>query len=163
MLKKLIGAYRTTSEPPVLQKLRLYYAKYVPSDKRANARLLSKVLGIANVSRHGADTIRTEAAEFLLDKDPTYIRGLPGHRDAPEAPFIRRGPPPWDTKFSLLLDKLLTKEVLREFRFVISNRAHAMAPPSRVDAQPARKPGLRLGGSEQLTGRRQRQQSPIAG
>ena len=133
MLQELLGAYR--SEPPVLQKLRLHYEKYVPSDKRVNARLLSRVMGIANITRLGADTIRAEAAEFLLEKDPTYVRNLPGHRDAPEAPFPRRGPT-WDTKFSPLLDKLLTKEALQKFRFVTANRAHAMASPSPSRSSP---------------------------
>lgn len=129
MLQELLAAYRSIGEPPVLQKLRVFYEEYVPSNKLVNARLLSRVMGIANITRLGADTIRTEAAEFLLEKDPTYVRNLPEHREAreaPEAPFIRRGLT-WETKFSPLLDKLLTKEALQKFRFVTANRAHAMA------------------------------------
>lgn len=137
MLQGLHGTYRSTGEPPVLQKLRLFYEKYVPSDKRVNARLLSRVLGIANITRPGADTIRTEAAEFLLEKDPRYIRRLPEHREAPEGSSPRRGPTR-DIKFSPLLHNLLTKQALQKFRFVTANRTPATASTSPGPSSPRR-------------------------
>jgi hypothetical protein len=135
MLQGLARAYRSTGEPPVLQRVEAFYEKYVPSAERVNARLLSRVMGVANIGRLGADAIRTEAAEFLLEKDPTYVRSLPQHRDALEAAFNRRGPTS-GTKFSPLLDKLLTKDTLQKFRFVTANRAHAMASPSLSRSSP---------------------------
>lgn len=121
MLKKLIHAYRNAAkaEPPVLGRLMRYYAEHVPRDARVSARLLSKLLDVAEVASRGADTIRREAAKFLLSRDPTYIRSLPGHSEPqPSRPF--RGAASWnqDPIFSPLLNKLLTKEVLSEFRFV---------------------------------------------
>lgn len=120
MLQGLLSAYRSRGEPSVLQELKLFYDKYVPWDKRVKAGLLSRVMGIANITRPGADTIRTEAAKFLLEKDPTYVRSLPEHRDAAEDPLPRRGPTS-DIKFSPLLDKLVTKDALQKFRFVTAN------------------------------------------
>lgn len=121
MLKELMAAYSTKKPPAVVRRAFEFYQRLVPRADRVAARVFSKLLEIVNIARHGADTIREEAAEYLLEVAPKIVRALPGHKDGTK-PF---GPSSFfssKTTFSPLLDKLLTKEALQEFRFVSAKR-----------------------------------------
>jgi hypothetical protein len=113
-LARASSMYRFAPAP--LVELHQMYDDFVPKSRRAFALRLDRLLAFVHVSRTG-DQLKPEVAEYLFERDSTYVRSLKGHREPSSTDWRARirGRP---RTYSPVLDRLLTKDALKSYRFI---------------------------------------------
>lgn len=121
LLKRLLQMYAGRKRPAVVDQLFHFYQRLIPRENRIAAGVLSKVLDVVDIARNGADHIREDAVAHLLRSDLKFVTSLPDYQPAVHR-SLGKFNIPWGPPKCPLLDKLVTKEALREFRFVTATR-----------------------------------------
>jgi hypothetical protein len=111
-------------ELALLEQLNLFYRTHIRSLVRHNL-MKGQIYAVAGLSKGEKPHLKTAFKEYLLRKDPSFIRGLPDHKDGALAgrvfAVVGFGETV-ETRFSGLLDKLIDRYAFSPFHFLQLNR-----------------------------------------
>lgn len=111
-----LGSHKIT----LFEQLKYFYNTYLERPVRHNT-MKGQIYSVAALGKGEKPRLKQEFKEYLLRKDPSFIRGLPGHKDGElvrksfvMVNFGKVG----ETQFSGLLDKLIDRYAFSSFQFL---------------------------------------------
>lgn len=97
----------------LIVKLRSFYAKCVDPSEYRRAALKDRLYAVVNLGENQTPGLKDDFKKALLDREPDYIRTLPGHVDGSYSGWMISR----ERRFSEILDSLLSRDVFRSFEF----------------------------------------------
>ncbi len=112
----------TGSEQAIQAEASAFYERFFPRVTVARNRFKSQLYCVVDLRRQSGTPKLTEDFEhILLERDRKFIEGLPGHRPGGEL-NVRAFLPRQEVKFSPMLDKLILRDALAPFDFLLLGR-----------------------------------------